>query len=122
MAPEGDLNPQVYFEAINACYALSGAGSDGLRLSHLHTITKTQFGQEHLGASIGAFWKRIVDKSDALPPQVLRTYPVVQPHGPWGRMPPDFRAGMGWPCLTAAGTITACKRPPVRACASVGLS
>lgn len=42
--------------------------------------------------------------------------------GPGGRMPPYLRAGVGWPCLTAEGTITACKRPPVRACASVGLS
>ena len=44
--PEGEFNPQVAFEVINSRNALSGAGSDGLRFSHLQSIIRTQFGQE----------------------------------------------------------------------------
>ena len=33
--PEGELNPQLAFEVINSRNALSGAGSDVLRFSHL---------------------------------------------------------------------------------------
>ena len=44
---EGEFNPQVAFEAINSRNALSGEGSDGLCFSHLQSIIRTQFGQEH---------------------------------------------------------------------------
>ena len=43
--PEKGFNLQVAFEVINSRNALSGAGSDGLRVSHLHSIIRTQFGQ-----------------------------------------------------------------------------
>ena len=52
--PEGEFTPQVAFEVINSRNALSGAGSDGLRFSHLQSI-RTQFGQERFGAGIEVF-------------------------------------------------------------------
>ena len=71
MAPRGaqreQFNPQVAFEDINSCNALSEAGSDGLRFSHLQSIIRTQFGQEHLDAGTEAFWRRMVDERDAFP-------------------------------------------------------
>ena len=67
--PEGEFNPQVAFEVINSRNALSGVGSDGLRFSHLQSIIRTQFGQEHFGAGIEAFWRRMVDEPDAFPPE-----------------------------------------------------
>ena len=33
--PEGEFDPQIALEVINCRNALSGAGSDGLRFSHL---------------------------------------------------------------------------------------
>ena len=42
--PDGEFNPQVVFEVINSRNALSGAGSDSLRFSHLQFIIRTQFG------------------------------------------------------------------------------
>ena len=53
--PEGEFNSQVAFEVINTRNALSGAGSDGLRFSHLRSIIRTQFGHERFGAGIEAF-------------------------------------------------------------------
>ena len=67
--PEGEFYPQVAFEVINSRNALSGAGSDGLRFSHLQSMIRTQFGQEHFGAIIEAFWRRTVDERDAFPPE-----------------------------------------------------
>ena len=56
-------------EVINSRNALSGAGNDGLRFSHLQSIIRAQFCQEQFGAGIGAFWKRMVDEPDAFPPE-----------------------------------------------------
>ena len=50
-------------------------GSDGLRLSHLQFIIRTQFWQEHFGAGIEAFWRRIVDEPDAFPPEIWELFP-----------------------------------------------
>ena len=87
---EGDFNPQVAFEVINPCNALSGAGSDVLRFLHLQSITRTQFGQEHFGAGIEAFLRRIVHEPDAFPPEFLGAVCAVKPHGPGGEMPPGL--------------------------------
>ena len=64
------------FEVINSHSALSGAGTDGLRFSHLQTIIRTQFGQDHFGTDIKAFWRRIVDQPSALPPKFWELFPV----------------------------------------------
>ena len=72
--PEGEFNPHVAFEVANSRNALSGAGSDGLRFSHLQSIIGTQFGQEHFGAGIEAFWGWIVDEPDAFPPEFWETF------------------------------------------------
>ena len=54
--PEAECNAQVAVQAINSHNALPVAGSDGLRLSHLQSIIRTQFGQYDFGAGIGVFW------------------------------------------------------------------
>ena len=52
-----EFDPQVVFEVINSRNALSGAGSDGLRFSHLQSIMRTGFGREKFGTGIEAFWR-----------------------------------------------------------------
>ena len=46
--PDEEFDPQVAFEVINSRNALSGAGSDGVRFSHLQSIVRTGFGREKL--------------------------------------------------------------------------
>ena len=63
--PEDEFDPQVALEVINSRNSLSGAGSDGLRFSHIHHDS----GREEIGAGIEAFWRRIVDDPSAFPPK-----------------------------------------------------
>ena len=72
--PEAECNAQVAVQAINSHNALPVAGSDGLRLSHLQSIIRTQFGQYDFGAGIGVFWWRIVDEPDAFPPEIWELF------------------------------------------------
>ena len=67
--PEGEFDPQITLEVINSRNALSGAGSDGLRFSHLQSITRTSFGRAKFDAGIEAFWRRIIDNPGAFPPE-----------------------------------------------------
>ena len=67
MRSEGDFNPQMKFEVINYRSVLPGEGSDVLRFSHLPSIMRTQFSQEHFGATVEAFWRKIVDEPDTFP-------------------------------------------------------
>ena len=53
--PEEGFDSQVVLDVINSRNALSGAGSDGLRFSHLQSIIRTSFGREKFGAGIEAF-------------------------------------------------------------------
>ena len=71
MVPRGDQRESLTLRWLSgsSTLALSGAGSDGLRFSHLQSIIRTQFGQEQFGASIEAFWRRVVDDPDAFPPE-----------------------------------------------------
>ena len=65
--PEEEFDPQVALEVINSRNALSGAGSDDLRFSHLKSIIRTGFVRETFGAGIEAFWRRIIDDPNAFP-------------------------------------------------------
>ena len=53
--PEREFDPQIALEVINSRNAQSGAGSDGLRFSHLQSIIRTNFGREKFGAGIETF-------------------------------------------------------------------
>ena len=53
--PEEEFDAQAALEVINSRNALSGAGSDGLRSSHLQSIIRTGFGREKFRAGIEAF-------------------------------------------------------------------
>ena len=96
MAPRGaqreQFNPQVAFEDINSCNALSEAGSDGLRFSHLQSIIRTQFGQEHFGAGIEAFWRRMVDEPNAFRRSFVSSS-CIQTSRPWGENAARFVCG-----------------------------
>ena len=46
------------FEVINSRNA--GVGSGGLRCPFLQSIIRAQFGEEHFGGGIEAFWRTIV--------------------------------------------------------------
>ena len=81
--PEGEFNPQVTLEVINSRNARSRAASDGLRFSHLQSIIRTQFGEEHFGAYIEAFWRRMVDEPDAFPPEFWELF-LQSNLSPWG--------------------------------------
>ena len=52
--PEEEFDPQIALEVIHSRNALSDAGSDGLRFSHLQSIIRTIFGREKFGAGIEA--------------------------------------------------------------------
>ena len=54
-------------DVINSRNALSGAGSDGLRFSHLQSIIRTGFGREKSRGGIEASWRRIFDDPGAFP-------------------------------------------------------
>ena len=72
--PDGEFDPQTALEVINSRNALSGAGSDGLRFSHLQSIIRTSFGREKFGAGIEAFWRRTIDDPGALPPEFWQLF------------------------------------------------
>ena len=66
--PDEEFDPQVAFEVMNSRNALFGAGSDGLRFSHLQSIIRTGFGREKFGTGIEAFWRRTIDDPSVFPP------------------------------------------------------
>ena len=66
--PEKEFDSQVALDVINSRNALSGAGSDGLRFSHLQSIIRTGFGREKFEVGIEAFWRGIFDDPGAFPP------------------------------------------------------
>ena len=72
--PEEQFDTQVDLEVINSRNALSGAGSDGLRFSHLQSIIRTGFGREKIGAGIEAFWRRVIDDPNALPSEFWQLF------------------------------------------------
>ena len=72
--PKEEFDPQVAVEVVNSRNALSGAGSDGLHFSHLQSIIRTGFGHEKFGAGIEAFWRRIIDDPNALPPEFWQLF------------------------------------------------
>ena len=100
----GEVNPQVAFEVINSRNALSGAGSDGLRFSHLQSIIRTQFGQDHFGAGIEAFWRRMVDEPDAFPPEFWELF-LQSNLTALGEKCCPVCVGMTWRRLIAAGNM-----------------
>ena len=102
--PEGEFKPQVTFEVINSRNAQSGAGSDGLCFSHLQCIIRTQFGQEHFGAGIEAFWRRIVDEPDAFPPEFRELFLQSNLTALGAKCRP-FCVGMTWRRFITAGTM-----------------
>ena len=67
--PEKEFDSQVTLDVINSRNALSGAGSDGLRFSHLRSIIRTGFGRETFGAGIEALWRPIFDDPSAFSPE-----------------------------------------------------
>ncbi|MEP5375856.1 MAG: hypothetical protein ABJQ14_08710 [Hyphomicrobiales bacterium] len=52
--PEGKFNSQVAFEVINSRNERSGAGIDNLRFSHRQSVSRTQFGLDHVVGGIEA--------------------------------------------------------------------
>ena len=102
--PEVEFNPHVALEVANSRNALSGAGSDGLRFSHLQSIIGTQFGQQHFGVGIEALWKRMVGEPDAFPPKFWELFlqPNLTARG--GKCCPAC-VEMTWRRLIAAGTM-----------------
>lgn len=102
--PEGEFDPQVAFEVINSRNALSGAGSDGLRFSHLQSIIRTGFGRENFGTGIEAFWRRIVDDPDAFPSEFWELF-LQSNLTALGEKCRPVCVGMTWRRLLAAGTM-----------------
>ena len=91
-------------EVINSRNALSGAGSDGVRFSHLHSIIRTVFGRENFGADIEAFGRRIIDDSNAFPPEFWQIF-LQSNLTALGEKCCPVCMGMTWSRLIAAGTM-----------------
>ena len=92
------------FEVIISGNALSGAGRDGLRFTQLHPIIRTQIDQAHFGADIEAFWRRMVDEPDVLPPEFWGLFLQSNRTALGGECRPRC-VGMTWRRRTAAGTM-----------------
>ena len=88
---------------VNSGNALSGAGSDGLRFSHLQSIIRTGFGREKFGAGTQAFWRRIFDDPGAFPPEFGQLFLQSNLTALGGKCRPVC-VGMTWRRLFAAGT------------------
>ena len=101
---EEEFDPQVALEVINSRNALSGAGSDGLRFSHLQSIIRTGFGRENFGADIEAFGRRIIDDSNAFPPEFWQIF-LQSNFTALGEKCRPVYVGMTWRRLIAAGTM-----------------
>lgn len=72
------------FEVSNSHNALPGVGDDRLHCSHLQSITRTPFREEHFGAGIDAFCRRMVDELDAVSSKLIAIYFCKQRSRPWG--------------------------------------
>ena len=102
--PEGEFDPQVAFEVINARNALPGAGIDGLRFSHLKSIIRTDFGREKNGTGIEAFWSRIIGDPSAFPPEFWQLF-LQSNLAALGEKCRPVCVGMTWRRLLEAGTM-----------------
>ena len=102
--PEEEFDPQVTLEVINSCNALSGAGSDGLRFSHLQLVIRTGFGRKKFAASIEAFWRRIIDDPNTFPPEFWQLFSQSNLTD-LGETCRPVCVGMTWRRLIAAGTM-----------------
>ena len=65
--PVEDLDPQILLDVIRGRSALSAAGNDGLRFSHLQRVVGTEVGKNEFPAAIHGLWRRIMEDSDAVP-------------------------------------------------------
>ena len=102
--PGEAFDPHLALEVIKSRNALSGAGSDGLRFSHLQSIIRTGFGREKIGAGIEAFWRRIIDYLNAFPPEFWQLF-LQSNLTALGEKCRPVCMGMTWRRLTAAGTM-----------------
>ena len=102
--PEEEFDSQVAPDVINSRNALSGAGSDCLRFSHLQSIIRTGIGREKFGAGIGAFWKRIFGDPSAFQPETWQLF-LQSNLIALGRKCRPVCVGMTWRHLLAAGTM-----------------
>ena len=68
--PDDEYASEVLLDMINSRSALSGPGNDGQRFTHLQSAIHTDIGWEEVGREITAFWRRIVDESDAFPAEL----------------------------------------------------
>ena len=102
--PDEEFDPQVTFEVINFRNGLSGAGSDGLRFSHLQSIIRTGFGREKFGTGMEAFWRRIIDNPSTFPPEFWQLFLQSNLTASGEKCRP-FCVGMTWRRLLAAGTM-----------------
>ena len=65
--PENEYDPATAIEVIMSRNALSAAGNDGLRASHLQQLVKTITGKAGFSTALGTFWKRLFDDPEAYP-------------------------------------------------------
>ena len=67
--PDNDYASEVLFNIINSRSALSGPGNDYQRFVHLQSIIHIGIGRKEFRRGMAAFWRRIVDEPNALPPE-----------------------------------------------------
>ena len=72
--PDDEYASEVLFDVISSRSALSGPGNDGQRLSRLQSIIHTDIGREEFGKGTTAFWRKVVDKPDELPPEFWQLF------------------------------------------------
>ena len=66
--PEDGYASQVPFDVTSFRSALSGLRNHRKRCPHLESTIHTDIGREEFGRGMAAFWRRIVVKPNAFPP------------------------------------------------------
>lgn len=74
MTPGRRVRSCVLFDSISFRSALSDPANGGQRLTRLLSITHTDIGLDNFNKGMAAFWRRLVDAADALPPGFLEHF------------------------------------------------
>ena len=88
--PNDEYASEVLFDAISSCSALSGAGNDRQRFSHLQSTIHTDIGREKFGRSITAFDGES-STSRTRSRKVLAALLPVESHHIGGKVPAGLR-------------------------------
>ena len=93
---------EVISGVINSRSALATPRNDGQRFAHLQLIIQADISREEFGSGMTAFWRKLVDKPDAFPPEFWQLFMRSSLTALGGKFRPVC-VGMTWRSLIIAG-------------------